>query len=93
MMAAIVLLEFLLLALLGSLLVALVQWENWFEQNRIGLQQSLRKASRQLRQVRLQAEKAGDILPSLELSPATRRKWVAIRWAAKALLSTRYARP
>ena len=92
MMATIVLLEFLLLALLGSALVTVIQWENWLNQNRAGLQQKLRNASKQLRTLRLQVEKAGDALPALGLKPAARRKWMAIRWAAKALLFPRYAR-
>lgn len=92
MPAVILLAEFLVLALLGWLLLRLIDWESRFQDRRAGLLRQLRESATRLRGLRRQLQNASEGLPGLELNPANRRKLALARWAGKALFGRNTAR-
>lgn len=92
MFIGIILVEFLCLAILGLMLLQLVQWEAWLENNRSQLLLKIREQSSRLKSIRRQVEDTGHGVPGLELSPANRRKVQLARWIGRSLVAAKRAR-
>lgn len=86
------LLEFLVLALLGFLLVQLIHWETAFRDHRSSLLIQMQKGTKQLRGLRRQLDRNGGEWPELPMSPSWRKKWNVFRWAGKAFSAARWSR-
>ena len=87
-----VLAEFCCLALLGFILVQMMQLESGFMQNKDRWLAQIKLGATQLRFLRRKLETFDGKWPQIPMGPSLKRKWQVFRWVCKALSGAKWVR-